>query len=217
MQEILLENGFVYYYANRIGYRKGDVVYVDPVFHTRHLKQRLKEDYGLYTKEQEGLYKRLLACMVYKEDGKAHVQFCRIWQWREEVPAEKKFLTYQAYTRLFGTVDINDYQVVYDGYSETDVLEAIFQKFHTNIPEGFPGHAIRMSDMIELYGEDGTHSFYYVDEFGFVEIEGRNLDETVERTPADCRLGQSGVWENNDSDEACHTVSEREETNSAGI
>lgn len=176
-EEICMENGFVYYYGNRAGYRKGELVYVDPIFHTRQLKEYLKEQHGLYTKEQEGLYRRLLQCQVYGADGKARLQFCRIWQWKEDVKPEKKFLPYRVYTATFGAVSLEDYQIVYDGYSETGQLEVLYQKFNTSLPEGFPGHPVSMSDVIELYDAQSGSSFFYVDEYGFQPITGRREEE----------------------------------------
>ena len=149
MEAIYLEHGFLYYYGNRAGYRKGELVYVDPIFHTSFLKEQLAKQ-GLYPKEQEGLYERLLTCQVLADDGKCRLQFCRIWQWREEVLPEKKFLPYETYTAKYGVVRLEAYQVVYDGYSETDELEVLFQKLNTRLPEGFPGHPLTISDLIEL-------------------------------------------------------------------
>ena len=89
MEAIYLEHGFLYYYGNRAGYQKGDLVYVDPIFYTSFLKESLAK-MGRYPKEQEGLYERLLNCQVRSDDGKCRLQFCRIWQWREEVLPEKQ-------------------------------------------------------------------------------------------------------------------------------
>ena len=86
---------------------------IDSPFTANH-EQLAKQ--GLYPKEQEGLYERLLTCQVLADDGKCRLQFCRIWQWREEVLPEKKFLPYETYTAKYGVVRLEAYQVVYDGY-----------------------------------------------------------------------------------------------------
>lgn len=173
MRDLYLENGFLYYYGNRVGYQKGELAYVDTIFTTSHLKELLKKDHGLYLKEQPALYERLLHCKSVDEAGQCRVQFCRIWQWREEVGAEKKFLPYEKFLHQYGKVDLREYQVVYDGYVETDVPEAIYQKFNTRLPEGFPGHPLSLSDVLELYDEKTGSSFFYVDEFGFQKFETR--------------------------------------------
>lgn len=217
MDCVYLEHGFLYYYGNRAGYQKGEVVYVDSIFFTRHLRLMVKEKYGLYTKEQQGLYKRLLLARTYGDDGKAYVQFCRIWQWREAIDAEKKYLSYQNYMREYGMLDLSDYQIVYDGYMESGELEEIFQKFATNLPEGFPGHAISMSDIIELYGPLSGSSFFYVDEFGFVEIEVQEDDKKKAGKQTDCNLGRTGCGQEPYSGEACMAVSADETADCAGV
>lgn len=70
MEAINLEHGFLYYYGNRAGYQKGELVYVDPIFLTSHLKEAVEARYGKSVKRQEGLYERLLACQVLDRDGK---------------------------------------------------------------------------------------------------------------------------------------------------
>lgn len=217
MDCVYLEHGFLYYYGNRAGYQKGEIVYVDSIFFTRHLRLAVKEKYGLYTKEQEGLYKRLLLARTYGNDGKAYVQFCRIWQWREEIDAEKKYLSCQNYMTEYEMLNISEYQIVYDGYMESGELEEIFQKFATNLPEGFPGHPISMSDIIELYGPLSGSSFFYVDEFGFVEIEVKEDDKKKAGKQTDCNLGCTGCGKKPYSSEACMAVSPDGTTDSAGI
>ena len=46
MREMYLENGFIYYYGNRVGYQKNELAYVDTIFTTTHLKELLKKSMG---------------------------------------------------------------------------------------------------------------------------------------------------------------------------
>lgn len=213
MDAIRLEHGFLYYYENRAGYLKNELCYVDPIFFTRELRLLLKEHYGYAAKEEAGLYPRLLSCRTYGDDGKAHLVLCRIWQWREEVPAEKKYLSYETYRKEYQNLSLDDYRIVYDGYMETKVLEEIFQKFHTNLPEGFPGHAISMSDIIELYDENSGSSFFYVDEYSFVEIEVKQDGEKK----LHCNLGRTGCGKKSHSSETGVALSDAEHEDSAVI
>ena len=64
---------------------------------------------------------------------------------------------------------MSDYQTVYDGEVETNDLEALYTKFNTAHPPGYAGHSLSMSDVLELYDENGS-SFFYCDRFGFQEI-----------------------------------------------
>jgi hypothetical protein len=65
-----------------------------------------------------------------------------------------------------------NYRVVYDVQLETNELDGIYEKFNLNHPAGFQGHSLSMSDIIELYDQDGS-TFHYVDRFGFKEIDFR--------------------------------------------
>ena len=49
-------------------------------------------------------------------------------------------------------------------------------KFNLNHPHGFTGHSLSMSDVVELYDSTGSE-FYYVDRFGFQEIDFEPKDQ----------------------------------------
>lgn len=66
--------------------------------------------------------------------------------------------------------DINDYSLIYEGEiniteSIENILEYLFMKFNTKLPEGYKGHSLSVSDIIELNGVK-----YYVDDIGFKNI-----------------------------------------------
>jgi hypothetical protein len=61
------------------------------------------------------------------------------------------------------------YEVVYDGQLETDLLEEIFRIFNMNHPQGYTGRSLSVSDIVELYGDNGS-SYYFCDSFGYKEI-----------------------------------------------
>ena len=71
----------------------------------------------------------------------------------------------------------NSYRLVYDGElsraeGETDssVLERIFIRCNDHLPEGYQGHSLSMSDIVELYeGED--RSFFYCDTVGYAPVQ----------------------------------------------
>lgn len=70
------------------------------------------------------------------------------------------------------TLDI--YNKVYEGEfdqrgHETDVykvLENLYHIFNVNHPEGFKGHSLSVSDIVEIDGK-----FYYCDDYGWQEVE----------------------------------------------
>jgi hypothetical protein len=81
-----------------------------------------------------------------------------------------KFIGYDELLERFGEPNPENYRVVYDGQLETNDLDAIYEKFNLNHPPGYQGHSLSMSDIIELYDDNGS-TFFYVDRFGFKEID----------------------------------------------
>ncbi|WP_417765051.1 YodL domain-containing protein [Sinanaerobacter sp. ZZT-01] len=88
-----------------------------------------------------------------------------------------RFISLADFCKLFGKPKMSDYQIVYDGEVETNDLEALYTKFNTAHPPGYAGHSLSMSDVLELYGENGS-SFFYCDRFGFQEIGFIPLEQT---------------------------------------
>lgn len=69
------------------------------------------------------------------------------------------------------------YRLVYDSaifcpieQSEHDVLERIFARYSDTLPEGFPGRHVALSDVIELYGDNGR-TYFYCDVSGFPGVK----------------------------------------------
>ena len=70
-----------------------------------------------------------------------------------------------------------DYRLVYDGEipcakdaEPKDVLERIFIRCNDTFPEGYRGHSLSMSDVVELYDEK-NRSYFYCDQSGFVTVQ----------------------------------------------
>lgn len=72
---------------------------------------------------------------------------------------------------------MRDYEAVYDGEVESNDLESIYAKFNIEHPEGFTGHSLSMSDVLELYDDTGSE-FHYVDRFGFKQINFKPPTQT---------------------------------------
>ncbi|MBQ8709367.1 MAG: hypothetical protein IJ550_02130 [Bacteroidaceae bacterium] len=97
-----------------------------------------------------------------------------IYQVKDDAP-NARYITFSGldFVREMGialTADL--YNKVYSGEVEAAesveaTLENLFTKFNIGRkPEGFKGHSLSVSDVIELEGK-----FYYVDSYGFSEIE----------------------------------------------
>lgn len=91
----------------------------------------------------------------------------KIYQMKEEVFRSDRsymFLPWRIAKKYF---DKADYELVFDTYRDDDyTLDACYREFNVNRPEGFEGHSLSMSDLIEM----DSH-LYYVDSFGFTEVE----------------------------------------------
>lgn len=66
-------------------------------------------------------------------------------------------------------VDRSNYDMVYEGEFNGN-LEHLFQTFNMDRPEDFTGASMSVSDVIEIFMEDGIRS-YYVDSFGFKKLD----------------------------------------------
>lgn len=70
----------------------------------------------------------------------------------------------------------DSYQLVYDGelihprgWTEEAVLARIYEHCNDYLPEGYQGHSLSMSDVVELYDGD-DRDFFYCDEDGFTLV-----------------------------------------------
>ena len=70
-----------------------------------------------------------------------------------------------------------DYRLVYNGEipcakdaEPKDVLERIFIRCSDTFPEGYRGHSLSMSGVVELYDEK-NRSYFYCDQSGFVPVQ----------------------------------------------
>lgn len=68
------------------------------------------------------------------------------------------------------------YQLVYDGelthpkaWTETEVLRHIYELCNDDLPEGYQGHSLSKSDIVELYDGD-NRDFFYRDDSGFTPV-----------------------------------------------
>ena len=71
-----------------------------------------------------------------------------------------------------GGPKMEDYEDVYYGYlfgadwaDDHSVLDYLFQKFNTEIPEGFNGHSLSVSDIVRW-----NDKYYYCNPFGWEEV-----------------------------------------------
>lgn len=170
MKPIQIRNGVIVYYGNRAGMVQDKQAVVDPMFEREDLKDFLNRQRDIREiKWQNGIFDRLAN---HKElsPGQPSLKNVRVWQLKPDVDIRMKFISYEEMCRQFGPPNAEQYQLVYDGAVETNDLEALYMKFNTEWPEGYTGHSLSMSDVLELYDREGS-SFHYVDRFGFQKVD----------------------------------------------
>ncbi len=80
------------------------------------------------------------------------------------------------------TVPAEIYKCVFSGPAEEEKTEEMFVKFNANLPEGYKGRSMSVSDVVE-YESDGRSNFYYCNSIGFKNIDfdkDRVADKTKE-------------------------------------
>lgn len=170
------ENGIIEFYGNKAGFVKNRTAYIDKMFERRELTDVLTQSYALKVESRDGIYDRLISG---EEAQTEMLKLCRIYQLKPSVDVQMKFISLSDMKRLgFGKPNIKNYDVVYDGNIETNDLDEIYGKLYIDANvEGYSGHAMTMSDVIELY-DDNESTFYYVDKGGYTRI--RFSDEEPE-------------------------------------
>lgn len=171
MSRIQLKSGRIIYYGNPAGYVEDNIATVDSIFKSEELENWIQQR-KLIPKWREGVFERLSGKdgFNFNEEELISLKKCRIWQLKTDVSPERKFIRYEELKRAFGEPDKDNYKIAYDGEIESNDLEEIYTKFNLNHPHGFTGHSLSISDVIELYDDNGSE-FYYVDRFGFKEID----------------------------------------------
>lgn len=72
--------------------------------------------------------------------------------------------------RTGGFADRSNYELVYSAaLLPGNTLEKLYDKFNVNLPHGFKGHSLSVSDIIVL-NKGGKETAYYCDSIGFKEV-----------------------------------------------
>ncbi|MFT9057614.1 MAG: YodL domain-containing protein, partial [Ethanoligenens sp.] len=132
--------------------------------------QNFAEQQKLEVQWADGVFDWLSAGDVNIDSNVTMLKACRIFQLKPTVSPEMKFISYDEMVKNFGEPSSGNYDAVYDGQVESNNLEAIYEKFDLRHPEGFIGHNLSMSDIVELYDQTGS-TFYYCDRIGFRQID----------------------------------------------
>jgi len=67
-------------------------------------------------------------------------------------------------------VEGGDYSLIFGGrLGQQENLDTLYEKFNVNLPEGYTGHSLSVSDVV-VVNRGGQASAYFVDSFGFTEL-----------------------------------------------
>lgn len=169
MRPIRVEKDIIVYYGNRVGRLEKGCARVDPMFEGQDLKAFLASQKSICKIQWEaGIFEQMMDAPKEGMTGQV-LKACRIWQLRPDVDIRMKFIGYEQMCREFGLPVPEDYQLVYDGAVKTNDLGELYAVFNIAHPEGYRGHSLSMSDVVELYDRSGSE-FYYVDRIGFQQI-----------------------------------------------
>ena len=173
-------DGIIEYYGNRAGFVRNNTATVDEIFRKEDLESYLNAQKDLHVVWKSGVYDMLVKGVI---EESVTLKMCRIYQLKPDVDMRMKFIGYdELEKRGFGKPDMNNYRVVYDGNIGTNDLEEIYTILNQdNKPEGFTGYSLSVSDIIELYDEDGSE-FQYVNKIGFVEVDREPVVQTQAQT-----------------------------------
>lgn len=85
--------------------------------------------------------------------------------YQAEISSPNKFMDYR-FTIQHGGIVRDHYKLVYDGELDAYNPEDVFVILNTCKINGYSGHSLSVSDVIEFNGD-----IYFVDSFGFKKLE----------------------------------------------
>ena len=154
------------FYGNLAGYVEQGRVIVDPLFESGELKDFLEQQ-GLPVEWRAGVFERLAFGLAPEVEP---IKNCRIWQLNPHVDPRLRFTELGRSYDCAGLPKRDNYQLAFDGCLGTNDLEEIYSICNQQLPDGYNGHPLTISDVVELYDSQESR-FYYADRVGFQEIE----------------------------------------------
>ena len=161
----MLEHRLIHQGGIPIGYFDKDTAVMDSDFWAGETARNLAYR-GEKMRFEPGLAQKLKT-----EEGKKPLpRKVRVHQIKPQAAPDKKFICYALLYQRFGGISPEDYQVVFDGQPDTDDLNRLYELFNAEtLPQGYTGHRLSVSDVVELYDRNGSE-FWYLDEEGFVPV-----------------------------------------------
>lgn len=171
MESITLKNNLIYYYGSPCGYVKESSATIDTQFECDELTDwcnKAKYEVSL----ADGVFDNLVKNQDASQFSVDEISYknVRIWQLNADSDFSMRFISHAEFESQFGQPSKDSYNVIFDGNLQTNDLENIYKICNYNHPKEYKGHSLSMSDVVELYDDDGS-SFHYVDRFGFKEVD----------------------------------------------
>lgn len=161
------------FYGNPAGYLGDGKAVIDCMFQKEELVSFVKEQFLVEPVFREGVYDRLSEGGGVKETAEVSIgegRRLRIYQLGQDSPIMMRFISLaERKKRGYDRPRREEYVRVYEGEIENYSLEEVWEKYGRRVPEGFQGHALSISDVIEF--ADGENSrFFYIEPSGYEEI-----------------------------------------------
>ena len=173
MKRIYVQNGIVFFYGNPAGYLGDGKAVIDCMFQKEELVSFVKEQFFVEPVFREGVYDRLSEGGGVKETAEVSIgegRRLRIYQLGQDSPFMMRFISLaEREKRGFEKPQQKEYALVYEGEVDTFSLEDVWEKFGRRVPRDFEGHALSISDVVELSDEMASR-YFYVEPKGFAEI-----------------------------------------------
>ena len=173
MKRIYVQNGIVFYYGNPAGYLGDGKAVIDCMFQKEELVSFVKEQFLVEPVFREGVYDRLSEGGGVKETAEVSIgegRRLRIYQLGQDSPIMMRFISLaERKKRGYDRPRREEYVRVYEGEIENYSLEEVWEKYGRRVPEGFQGHALSISDVIE-FADGGASRFFYIEPSGYEEI-----------------------------------------------
>lgn len=88
-----------------------------------------------------------------------------------DIERDTKRVKFSSFNQILHPIDAEIYNTVFDGELDTHELEGVFIILNTMRVQGFMGHSLSVSDVVEVVEDINVpKGFYYVDQFGFKQI-----------------------------------------------
>lgn len=167
-EDIEIVDDVIIYYGNPAGIIKEDRVVIDTIFARKELETFIEKNIGRMIAVTDGVYEKLISGKGI-DDKEKNLTYV-IYQLKKDTPYEMRFISLEERERRgYGIPKKSEYDLVYKGSASADDIESIWEIFEVEMPKGYEGRCITVSDVIEISDGNEIQSFY-LEQFGTRKI-----------------------------------------------